>query len=363
MTQPELEALREQSETVPQHSEQKELFSVEESSKTISSQKDTLLAEDTLLKNELARWQARVDHLLEVHDKMDPEEFRALHTLKGEHLANLAKIANLSKSVKQMGEERNEQKYKIKLLEEKLTFQQSWNEMLQGRHQIVLQEYNDNVSEQEEELKTQTENCNKFAQAARNWKTRFEEKNTKLQESEKNLNELKTSNLQEKSRTEEECQERQQELANKNQGLEVEKKSLLEELNQTKAALEEKSVTFQQMQDELKKINLKFRQQKKSFKEEVSTLKTANADKEGQLQAVKNLHQSYVSQLDAIIKLESSCEVSNTQPSPSPTIKAPGKHIELRSLANQAPPSIPQLNPAVPLPPAPSRPPNQSGLV
>ena len=244
-----------------------------------------------------------------------------LQTLKGEHLANLAKIANLSKSVKQMGEERNEQKYKMKLLEEKLTVHQSENEMLQGRHQIVLQEYNDNMSEKEEELKTVKENCNKFAQAARNWKTRFEEENTKLQEIEKNLNELKTSNLQEKSRTEEECQERQQELANKNQGLEMEKKSLLEELNQTKAALEEKSVTFEQMQDELKKINLKFRQQKKSFKEKVSTLKTANADKEGQLQAVKNLHQSYVSQLDAIL------EVSNTQPSPSPTIKAPGKHI------------------------------------
>ena len=211
-----------------------------------------------------------------------------------------------------MGEERNEQKYKIKLLEEKLTFQQSENETFQERHHIVLQEYNDNMSEQEEELKTKTDNCKKFAQAARNWKTRFEEENTKLKEIEKNLNELKTSNLQEKSRTEEECQERQQELANKNQELEVEKKSLLEELNQTKAALEEKSITFEQMQDELKKINLKFRQQKKSFKEKVSTLKTANADKEGQLQAVKNLHQSYVSQLDAIL------EVSNTQPSPSP---------------------------------------------
>ena len=85
-------------------SEQKELFSVEESNKNISSQKYTLLAENTLLKNELARWQARVNHLLEVHDKMDPEEFRELQTLKGEHLANLAKIANLSDSLKQMGE-------------------------------------------------------------------------------------------------------------------------------------------------------------------------------------------------------------------------------------------------------------------
>ena len=113
MAQPELEALRAQSETVPQHSEQKELFSVEESNKTISSQKDTLLAEKTALKNELAQWQARVNHLLEVCDKMDPEEFIELQTLKEEHLA---KIANLSDSVEQMGEERNEQKYKMKLL-------------------------------------------------------------------------------------------------------------------------------------------------------------------------------------------------------------------------------------------------------
>ena len=50
-------------------------------------------------------------------------------------------------------------------------------------------EFNDKVSEKEEELKTKTENCRKFAQAARNWKTRFEEKNTKLQEIEKNFNE------------------------------------------------------------------------------------------------------------------------------------------------------------------------------
>ena len=50
---------------------------------------------------------------------MDPEEFRELQTLKEEHLA---KIANLSDSVEQMGEERDEQKYKMKLLEEKLTF-------------------------------------------------------------------------------------------------------------------------------------------------------------------------------------------------------------------------------------------------
>ena len=151
MTQPELEVLRAQSETVPQHSEQKELFSVEESNKTISSQKDTLLAEKTALKNELARWQARVNHLLEVCDKMDPEEFRELQTLKEEHLA---KIANLSDSVKQMGEERNEQKYKMKLLEEEVILLQSESEKFQARHRIVLKEFNDNVSEKEEEKKS-----------------------------------------------------------------------------------------------------------------------------------------------------------------------------------------------------------------
>ena len=75
--------------------------------------------------NELARWHARVNHLLEVYDKMDPEEFRELQTLKEEHLA---KIANLSDSVKQMGEERNEQKYRMKLLEDKVTLLQSESE-------------------------------------------------------------------------------------------------------------------------------------------------------------------------------------------------------------------------------------------
>ena len=51
----EQEALRAQSETVAQHSELEELFSVKESNKTLSLQKDTLLAEKTALKNELAR--------------------------------------------------------------------------------------------------------------------------------------------------------------------------------------------------------------------------------------------------------------------------------------------------------------------
>ena len=150
-----------------------ELFSVKESNKTIYSQKDTLLAEKTALKDELDRWQARVNHLLEVYDKMDPEEFRELQTLKEEHLA---KIANLSDSVKQMGEERNEQKYRMKLLEDKVTLLQSESETFQARHATVLKEFNDKVSEKEEELKTKTENCKKFAQVARNWKTRFEEK-------------------------------------------------------------------------------------------------------------------------------------------------------------------------------------------
>ena len=225
------EALRTQSETVAQHSELEELLSVKECNKTLSSQKDTLLAENSAAKNELAQWQARVNHLLEVYDKMDPEEFRELQTLKEEHMA---KIANLSESVKQMGE----------------------------------------------------------------------------------------------------CQERQQELANKNQELEVEKTFLLEQLNVTEAALDEKSRKVERMQDELKKINIKARQQTESLEEKVSTLetenaqlKTANADKERQLQAVKNLHQSQVSQREAKLKSVSTCKVSSTQPSPSSTYIDPSRLV------------------------------------
>ena len=144
----------------------------------------------------------------------------------------------------------------------------------------------------------------------------------------------KIANLSDSVKQMGEWQERQQELANKNQGLEVEKTFLLEQLNVTKAALEEKSRKFERMQDELKKLNIKVRQQTKSLEEKVSTLKTenaqlktANVDKEGQLQAVKNLHQSQVSQLEAKLKFESSCKVSNTQPSPSPTNIDPSRLV------------------------------------
>ena len=96
----------------------------------------------------------------------------------------------------------------------------------------------------------------------------------------------KIANLSDSVKQMGEWQERQQELANKNQGLEVEKTFLLEQLNVTKAALEEKSGKVERMQDELKKLNLKVRQQTKSLEEKVSTLatenaqlKTANADK------------------------------------------------------------------------------------
>ena len=324
-----------------------ELFSAKESNKTLSSQKDTLLAEKTALKNELARWQARVNHLLEVYDKMDPEEFRQLQTLKDEHMA---KIANLSDSVKQIGEERNEQKYRIKLLEDKVTQLQSESETCQERQATELKEINDKLREKEEELKTKAENCKRFGQAARNWKNRFEEKTAKFQEIEKNLNELKTSNLQEKSRTEEEWQERQQELNNMNQGLETEKTTLQEQLNETKAALEEKSKKVERMQDGLKKLNIKVRQQTKGLEEKVTTLKTensqlktANADKEGQLQAVKNLHQSQVSQLEAKLKLESSSKVSSTQPPPPPPSILPNKVVATVRPNNNK--SIPVVNP------------------
>ena len=130
----------------------------------------------------------------------------------------------------------------------------------------------------------------------------------------------------------------------------MEKTFLLEQLNVTKAALEEKSGKVERMQDELKKLNIKIRQQTKSLEEKVSTLatenaqlKTANADNERQLQAVKNLHQSQVSQLEAKLKLESSCKVSSTQPSPSPTNNAPSRLVAAKGIANQAPPPTPQL--------------------
>ena len=322
-----------------------ELFSVKESNKTLSSQKDTLLAEKTALKNELARWQSRVNHLLEVYDKMDPEEFRELQTLKEEHLS---KIASLSDSVKQMGEDRNEQKYRMKLLEDKVTQQQSENETCQEKHATDLKAINDKLIEKVEDLKTKTDNCKKFAQAARNWKNRFEEKNTKFQEIEKSLNELKASNIQEKSRTEEEWQERQQELTTKNQGLEADKTSLQEQLNETKAAHEEKSRKVERMQDGLKKLNIKVRQQTKALEEKITTLKTenaqlktANADKEAQLQAVKN----QLSLLEAKLKLESSSKVSSTQPSPSPASIAPSRLVAAVRPSKPNAPALPVVNP------------------
>ncbi|KAI6646431.1 Nucleoprotein TPR [Oopsacas minuta] len=308
-----------------------ELFSVKESNKTLTSQKETLLAEKTALKNEVARWQARVNQLLEVYDKMDPEEFRELQSLKEEHLT---KISDLTDRVKQMDDERNEQKHRIKLLEDRLSQLLSESESTHDKHATELKEMSEKLSVKEEELKTKSENSKKFAQAARNWKTRFEEKNTKFQEIEKNLNELKTANLQEKSRSEEEWQERQQELTEKNQGLEVEKADIQQQLNETKAALEEKSRKVERMQDGLKKLNIRVRQQTKTLEEKVSTLKTentqlktANAEKEGQLQALKNQHQSQLSQLEAKFKLESSSKVSSTQPSPGHASIAPSKQV------------------------------------
>ena len=180
--------------------------------------------------------------------------------------------------------------------------------------------------QKETEFNAKAENCKKFAQVARTWKTRFEEKNSKFQEIEKTLNELKTSNLQEKSRSEEEWQERQQELTDKNQGLENEKTSLQEQLNETKAALEEKSRKMERMQDGLKKLNIRVRQQTKTLEEKVSNLKientqlkTANAEKEGQLQSIKNQHQS-------LLDLKSNSRVSSTQPTPPVSI-APNKQV------------------------------------
>ena len=294
-----------------------ELFAVKESNKTLSSQKETLLAEKTALKNEVARWQARVNQLLEVYDKMDPEEFKELKTLKEEHLTI---ISTLQDDMKEIEDERTEQKHRIKLLEDKVLHTQSENDSNHDKHATELRELNEKLTEKETEFNAKAENCKKFAQVARTWKTRFEEKNSKFQEIEKTLNELKTSNLQEKSRSEEEWQERQQELTDKNQGLESEKTSLQDQLNETKAALEEKSRKMERMQDGLKKLNIRVRQQTKSLEEKVTTLKTentqlktANAEKEGQLQSIKNQHQS-------LLDLKSNSRVSSTQPTPPVSI-------------------------------------------
>ena len=300
-----------------------ELLSVKESNKTLTSQKETLLAEKTALKNEVARWQARVNQLLEVYDKMDPEEFKELKSLKEEHLTV---ISRLQDDMKQIEDERTEQKHRIRLLEDKISHVQLENDSNQDKHATELRELNEKLTEKETEYNAKAENCKKFAQVARTWKTRFEEKNSKFQEIEKTLNELKTSNLQEKSRSEEEWQERQQELTDKNQRLESEKTSLQDQLNETRAALDEKSSKLERMQDGLKKLNIRVRQQTKTLEDKVSTLKTentqlktVNADKEGQLQSIKNQHQS-------LLDLKSNSRVSSTQPTP-PLSLAPNKQI------------------------------------
>ena len=84
-------------------------------------------------------WKRRVAKIRAVQS---PEAFRELQTLKEELWA---KIVNLSDSLKQMGEEREEQKYKVKLLEEEVIILKSENETFQARHWTVLHEFNDNV--------------------------------------------------------------------------------------------------------------------------------------------------------------------------------------------------------------------------
>ena len=198
-----------------------------------------------------------------------------------------------------------------------------------------------------------TEQVFKLVELRKNWEDLNEIGEQRIQQLKNQLTETQSRN---KVLSSQECQERQQELANKNQGLEVEKSSLQEQLNETKAALEEKSGKVERMQDELKKLNLKFRQQTKSLEEKVSTLKTentqlktANANKEGQLQAVKNLHQSQVSQLEDKLKLESSGKVSSTQPSPSPANIAPSRLVAAmrpsRLSTTTNPTTLPVVNP------------------
>jgi nucleoprotein TPR len=55
-----------------------EIGPLSESNKMLSAQKDTLLAEKAALKNEVDRWTARTNHLIEQCNRVDPDEYKAL---------------------------------------------------------------------------------------------------------------------------------------------------------------------------------------------------------------------------------------------------------------------------------------------
>ena len=330
-----------------------ELMGVRESCRTLTSQRETLLAEKTALKNEVARWQARVNQLMEVYDKVDPEEFRELQGQREEHLH---RISGLEEKVKLGEDERMEQKRRVKLLEERIGQLQSEGDGRQERHDAALKEAESKLAEKETELKGRVESCTRFARAARSWKTKFEEKNSQCQEAEKKLRDQDDSNQLEKSRSEEEWQERQQELQERNRGLEEESSSLQEQLSQTRAALEEKSVKMDKTQEGLRKLSIQMRQKTKGLEEKISSLKgetaqlkVANADKESHLQALKNQHLSEVSALEAKLKLESSSKVSSTQPSTGAGNVSAGKSQPVAAIKPSKQPTIPAILTTLPV--------------
>ena len=57
---------------------EKQIQSLQETQHSLIAQKDSLLAEKVALKNEVERWNARTNQLIEQYNKIDPEEYKKL---------------------------------------------------------------------------------------------------------------------------------------------------------------------------------------------------------------------------------------------------------------------------------------------
>ena len=57
---------------------QRQVLSMREVQKSLTAQKDSLLAEKTALKSEVERWNRRTSQLIEQYNKIDPEEYKKL---------------------------------------------------------------------------------------------------------------------------------------------------------------------------------------------------------------------------------------------------------------------------------------------
>lgn len=57
---------------------EKQIQSLQETQHSLIAQKDSLLAEKVALKNEVERWNARTNQLIEQYNKIDPEEYKEL---------------------------------------------------------------------------------------------------------------------------------------------------------------------------------------------------------------------------------------------------------------------------------------------